>query len=154
MAATLDELLAGLPHASPFRFVSRINEFVPAERAEAVWKVDGHEEFFQGHFPGNPLVPGVLLIEAMAQVSGLVAARLGDAMTNDDGGAGRLAHADVRFLREVNPPAEIVLTSAIYRVFGRLFQFAVEANVQGEPVARGMVTVAMGFEGDAQEAAT
>src|SRR4051794_38166443 len=60
-----------LPLRDPFRFVSRVTNLKPGESAEAVWALTGKEPFFGGHFPGNPIVPGVLIAEALAQAAGL-----------------------------------------------------------------------------------
>ena len=135
-----DESVQVLPHAPPFRFVSRLTELRPGVSVRGIWRVDGEEEFFKGHFPSNPVVPGVLLAEALAQASGLIAIA-------DPSGApvqGRLAHVDIRFLKEVRPPAEIVLNSSLSRSLGGLHQFTVEALVHGEAVARGTLTLALG----------
>src|SRR5207244_3592255 len=76
---------------------------------EAVGSVTGKEAFFAGHFPGKPLVPGVLIAEALAQISGLAGAGTGVPE------AGKLAHVDVRFDEAVVPPVEIVLKSRLTR---------------------------------------
>jgi 3-hydroxyacyl-[acyl-carrier-protein] dehydratase len=70
MSTTPNEL--GLPHGPEFRFVDRIVEMQPGKTASAVYTVRGDEPFLRGHFPGNPLVPGVILIEAVAQLAGCV----------------------------------------------------------------------------------
>ncbi len=127
--------LARLPHREPFRFVSRVIRITDGESAEAVWQLDGTEAFFAGHFPNQPLVPGVLIAEALAQVSGL-----GAGATS---GQGRLAHVDVRFEQPVPPPAEIRLESRLTRSMGTLRQFDVSASVGPVVVARG--TVALSF---------
>src|SRR5688572_29011127 len=92
-----EDRLARLPHRDPFRFVSRMVRVTDGQSAEAVWQLTGSESFFAGHFPGNPLVPGVLIAEALAQVSGLAA--------GVSSGEGRLARVDVRFEQPVVPPA-------------------------------------------------
>ncbi len=68
------DYLARLPHGEPFRFLSRITAVKPREAGEAIWALTGSESFFAGHFPGRPLVPGVLIAEALAQLSGIVGA--------------------------------------------------------------------------------
>jgi 3-hydroxyacyl-[acyl-carrier-protein] dehydratase len=128
--------LSRLPHGEPFRFVTRVLAVTDGESAEGVWSLTGGEPFFAGHFPGQPLVPGVLIAEALAQVSGLAAGvRQGN---------GRLAQVDVRFEQPVAPPAEIRLTSRLTRTMGGLRQFDVTAFVDAAVVARGTVTLSFG----------
>jgi 3-hydroxyacyl-[acyl-carrier-protein] dehydratase len=98
--------------------------------------VTGDEPFFRGHFPGEPVVPGVLIAEALAQLSGLVG-------LHDDGPRGRLAQADLRFDTPVIPPADIRLTSRLERSFGALRQFQVEARAGDAVAARGTLVLAV-----------
>lgn len=130
--ATSDPL-SRLPHRDPFRFITRITDLRQGESGEGVWELTGNEPFFAGHFPGQPLVPGVLIAEALAQLSGLVGP--GNATH------GKLAHVDVRFDRPVSPPARIVLQSRVTRAIGELQQFEVTALVSSQVVARGMLTL-------------
>ena len=129
--APASDPLERLPHRDPFRFVSKVTSIKPGESAEGVWSVKGDEPFFAGHFPGNPLVPGVLLAEALAQISGFAG----------DGEKGKLAHVDVRFDQVVAPPADIVLKSKRVRSMGHLQYFEVSAEVKGQVVARGSLTL-------------
>lgn len=69
----IHDIMKVLPHRYPFLLVDRILEIVPGERAVGMKNVTINEQFFQGHFPGHPVMPGVLLIEAMAQVAGILA---------------------------------------------------------------------------------
>jgi 3-hydroxyacyl-[acyl-carrier-protein] dehydratase len=130
--------LERLPHRDPFRFCSRINQLKPGEYAEGVWVLKGDEPFFAGHFPDRPLVPGVLIAEALAQVSGLAGT------TPQVADSGMLAHVDVRFDRAVAPPAEIVLKSKLLRAMPRMQYFEVSAEVAGQVVARGSLTLSRG----------
>jgi 3-hydroxyacyl-[acyl-carrier-protein] dehydratase len=131
--ADMQDPLTRLPHRDPFRFVTRINQLQPSDSGEAVWEVKGTEPFFAGHFPGNPMVPGVLIAEALAQFSGLVGPPAAD--------EGKLVHVDVRFDRPVAPPAQIILRSKHLRSVGILQQFEVSALIGDETVARGMLTL-------------
>lgn len=129
--------LAKLPHGPEFRFISNVKAVAPGQRASALWNVNGSEAFFLGHFPGKPIVPGVLLIEAMAQVAGLACA-------DGRGGSGVLAHADVRFEAPIAPPAEIELTAVVTKTIGAMCMCDVSASSRGALAARG--TVAIRFE--------
>jgi len=131
--------LARLPHRDPFRFVTRLTAFAPQSSGEAIWSVTGDEWFLEGHFPGQPIVPGVLIVEALAQLSGVVS------LLSEEGPApegGRLAHADVRFTHAVEPPAEIELFAALSRSIAGLHQLDVRAEVGGVVAAKGTLVVA------------
>jgi 3-hydroxyacyl-[acyl-carrier-protein] dehydratase len=125
-----------LPHADPFRFVTRVVTVVPDDRARAMWAVTGAEPFFAGHFPGHPLVPGVLIAEALAQAAGLVAGPTGT--------LGKLVHVDVRFDHPVVPPAELLLDVTLVRKVVNLRQFDVAARVGDRVVARGTLALQLG----------
>jgi len=137
--------LANLPHADPFRFLDRIDELSP-ERARGAWIVKGDEDFLRGHFPGRPLVPGVLITEAAAQLAGAAAHH---AMSEDRdengtvGSNGMLVLSEARFRRPVEPPAIIELTVDAIGRFGSIHRFDFEASVDGASVASGSVGVSL-----------
>ena len=117
----------------------------------------GDEPFFQGHFPDNPIVPGVLITEALAQLSGLVVfldddrkahhpAQRGDSNIQNESTttnrSAKLAHVDIRFRDSVAPPATITLHSRVERSLGTLVQFEVEAYVSDSRLAIGRLSLA------------
>ena len=73
MTPDLQTALQSLPHGASFRFVDRLTSLDPGREAVAIYQVRGSEAFLDGHFPGNPMMPGVILIEAIAQLGGVVA---------------------------------------------------------------------------------
>lgn len=131
-------ILDRLPHRAPFRFVSRVEALDPGRRGVGCWTIGGREDFFAGHFPDDPIVPGVLIAEALAQLSGLVG------VTN--GESARLAHVDMKFLQSLVPPAEIRLEVELTRSLGALRLFSVIASCAGEAIARGQLTLAITHE--------
>lgn len=149
-AGGLGAVLERLPHGEPFRFISELTRLEPGEQGAAVWRLGGGEDFFRGHFRGDPVVPGVLLAEALAQLAGLVV--FGDAGTDPGRGEGRaraarLAHVDVKFPSAVRPPAEVVLGARHLRSLGLLRLVEVRAECGGGVVASGVLTLAA-FEED------
>ena len=127
--------LARLPHGPEFRYVSRVDEVVPGKSARGAWAVSGDEAFFKGHFPGNPIVPGVLLVEAMAQLAGLCAPA-------DGPKSGKIVQVAIRFDQSITPPAEIVLVATVTQTMGGLLQCDVSASTAANVVAaRGSVTL-------------
>lgn len=129
--------LKGLPHSYPFRFLDRVLE-ISESKGVAIKNITANEEFFQGHFPGAPVMPGALIIEAMSQLAGLVM---------NSGSAGvRLAYIaqvkDIRFKRPLVPGETLLLTAELSHGFSGLAEFAVKAEVDGAIVAQGQVVMA------------
>lgn len=132
-AAAVD-WLSRLPHGPEFRFVSNVNDVDPGKQAAGHWHVRGNEPFLAGHFPGRPIVPGVLISEALAQLAGI-------ASSTDGQSGGMLAAIDMRFLSPVVPPASIELRATVTGTRDRLRQCDVLASVGGQTVARGSVSI-------------
>lgn len=124
-----------LPHRYPFSLVDRIIEYVPGERAVGIKNVTFNEPHFQGHFPGRPIMPGVLIVEAMAQVGGIVLTQMSDVQ----GGLFLFAGIDkVRFRRPVTPGDQLVLTVELLCVKRRRFgKMQGRAEVDGQLAAEG-----------------
>jgi 3-hydroxyacyl-[acyl-carrier-protein] dehydratase len=74
---SIPRILEALPHRYPLLLVDRVAELVPGERIRAIKAVSFNEQFFQGHFPGRPIMPGVLQVEALAQAAGILAVETG-----------------------------------------------------------------------------
>jgi len=119
----INEIMALLPHRYPLLLVDRVLELVPNERILAYKNISVNEEVFNGHFPGAPIFPGVLTIEALAQASGI----LGFASTNttaDDGKLYLFAGVDkVRFKRTVVPGDQLMLSSEVEAVKRNIWRF-------------------------------
>ncbi|MBW4647137.1 MAG: 3-hydroxyacyl-ACP dehydratase FabZ [Kastovskya adunca ATA6-11-RM4] len=132
---SLEEIQQLLPHRYPFSLVDRIIEYVPGERAIGLKNVTFNEPHFQGHFPGRPMMPGVLIVEAMAQVGGIVLTQLPDV----DGSLFVFAGIDkVRFRRPVVPGDQLVMTVELLCVKRRRFgKMQARAEVDGQRVAQG-----------------
>jgi 3-hydroxyacyl-[acyl-carrier-protein] dehydratase len=141
--SAISAALERLPHAPPFRFVSEVIVLEPGIRAEGLWVVSGTEDFFRGHFPGEPIVPGVLIGEALAQLAGLVAIAGVAGPTS----RGRLARIDLKFPAAVVPPASVGLRAELTRAMDRMALFDVAASHDSRTVAIGQLVIAISREG-------
>jgi len=126
----------GLPHRPPFLFLDEVIALVPGERGEATRHFPADEAFFAGHFPGEPLVPGVILCEAIAQLAGIVAGQPGE------GTGWRLtAIRQAKFFRPVLPETTVRFQVEHRGTSGRLAQLEGSAWVADEEAARATVVL-------------
>ncbi len=118
-----------IPHRAPFLFVDRITALEPGQSASGIWHLTGDENFFAGHFPGRPTLPGVLMCEAIAQVGAI--AILSDAkFTNRLPLFGGID--SVRFRRQVGPGDTLEMSIALTRMSARAGKGSGLATVTGE----------------------
>lgn len=124
-----------LPHRYPFLLVDRVVELEPNKRILAYKNVTANEPFFQGHFPGRPVMPGVLVVEAMAQVGGLLT-QLSKSTDDDPEQAFYLVKVDnAKFSRMVVPGDRLELEVVLKRQIRNMAQYIGTARVDGEQVA-------------------
>ena len=129
-----------IPHREPFLLVDEVVELKPGVRAVGVYRVDPEAWYLRGHFPGNPIMPGVLQVEALAQVGAICGLAHPDY-------AGRLALFagidELRFKRVVRPGDALRLEAEITRLRGPVGRADVRATVDGELACRGVITFAL-----------
>lgn len=142
--AALDHLdiMGMLPHRYPFLLVDRVERFTAFERIEAYKNVTFNEPFFQGHFPGFPVMPGVLILEAMAQAGALLVVKsLPEAME------GKLflftGVEKVRFRQSVYPGDKLLITARYLRHKLNIWKMEAQAGVLDKVVAQGVLTAAV-----------
>lgn len=132
-------IMAMLPHRYPMLLVDRVMEIVPDTSIRAVKAVSINEPFFQGHFPGRPIMPGVLIVEALAQAAGVLAI---DALGLE--GSGKLVYfmaiENAKFRTPVEPGVLLTLDVAFVQKRERVCKFAGRASIEGKLAAEASFT--------------
>ena len=130
-----EEILGLLPHRFPFALVDKVIEYVPGQKAVALKNITINEPQFQGHFPDRPLMPGVLIVESMAQVGGIIVTQMPDLPK------GLFVFAginNVKFRRPVVPGDQLVITCELLSIKRQRFgKVKGEAYVEGKLVCSG-----------------
>jgi len=131
-----------LPHRSPFLLVDRVVEMKAGEFIVAYKNLSINEPYFDGHFPDNPIFPGVLLLEAMAQAAGILGF-YSQGKTNDDGSTYYFAGADkLRFKRPCVPGDRVMLRATVVSQRRGIWKFDVSSDVEGELAASATILCA------------
>ncbi len=128
----IEEIRRFLPHRYPFLLVDRVLECVPGESITAIKNVSVNEPHFTGHFPQQAIMPGVLIIEALAQVTGLLGFRTMSEDPSEDVLYMLVGVDGVRFKRQVVPGDQLILKAKIERRSKVIWKFSCEATVNGE----------------------
>ena len=135
-----DEILRSLPHAFPFRMIDRILSIEKGKRATALKNVSMDEPYFLGHFPKKPVLPGDLILEAMAQTGGLA---FESSFEKGEEGVPVLASIEeFRLKRRVIPGDQLIIEAEVLRIFSNLAKVKVLARVREETVAEGTFVLA------------
>ncbi|MEI6183080.1 MAG: 3-hydroxyacyl-ACP dehydratase FabZ [Polynucleobacter sp.] len=144
IAIDINRIMKLLPHRYPFLLVDRVLEFTPRQSITAIKNVTINEPFFQGHFPDFPVMPGVLIIEALAQTAALLTfteEKADDAVYYFAGIDG------ARFKKPVLPGDQLVMVATYQREKAGIYKFHVKATVDGELVAEADITCAVRRKG-------
>jgi 3-hydroxyacyl-[acyl-carrier-protein] dehydratase len=147
MPVDVTRIQALLPHRYPFLLVDRVLELEPNQRVLAVKNVSINEPFFQGHFPGHPVMPGVLVLEALAQAGGLLT-QLSAAAAGAVNGEEKLFYLvkidNARFSRMVVPGDRLMLEVKLKRMIRNMAMYECTASVDGKTVASADILCAEG----------
>jgi 3-hydroxyacyl-[acyl-carrier-protein] dehydratase len=139
----IHRILKQLPHRYPFLLVDRVLELDKGKSIKALKNVTINEPFFEGHFPNRPVMPGVLMLEALAQAAALLAFDALDATPNDQMIYYFAGIDAARFKRPVEPGDQLILEAELLRMKAGIFKFRTRALVEGELAVEAELTCAM-----------
>jgi 3-hydroxyacyl-[acyl-carrier-protein] dehydratase len=128
----IHKILKKLPHRYPILLVDRVLEFEKSQRIKALKNVTINEPFFMGHFPARPVMPGVLMLEALAQTAALLSFESLGEDPGDDTVVYFVGIDGARFKRPVEPGDQLILEAAIDRSKGGIYKYRTRATVDGE----------------------
>jgi 3-hydroxyacyl-[acyl-carrier-protein] dehydratase len=135
----INDIMKVLPHRYPLLLVDKVEELVEFERVVAIKNVTMNEQFFQGHFPKRPVMPGVLILEAMAQACGILAFRSQGREELIDQIVLLVGVDNVRFKRPVVPGDQLRLEGVVDKIKRGIWIFKVSATVDGERAAEASI---------------
>lgn len=135
----INEILRLLPHRYPFLLIDRVLDYKVGEYLRGFKNVTFNEPFFNGHFPQRPIMPGVLILEAMAQATGLLAFRTVDRAANNDSLFFLVGIDKARFKRPVEPGDQLMLDVRVVNSKRGIWVFECEATVEGKIAASAQI---------------
>lgn len=138
----INEILRQLPHRYPFLLVDRVLECKESESIRALKNVTYNEPFFPGHFPYRPVMPGVIIIEALAQTAGILAFRTAKVLPNEETRFYFVGIDKARFRRPVEPGDQLILTAKLQRQMRGIWKFEAAAYVGDVEAASAELMVA------------
>lgn len=139
MELTIDDIKKILPHREPFLFIDKVIEFKEGKKVVAIKNITGKEDFFKGHFPGKPIMPGVLIIEAMAQTAVVLASSILSQEKNKNY-IYYLGKTNIRFLKPVLPGMQLRLVVTPLKIITNSGIVKTEAFVGDNIVAKGEIS--------------
>jgi len=139
----IHKILTMLPHRYPFLLVDRVLEIDKGKSIKAIKNVTINEPFFQGHFPYRPVMPGVLMLEALAQAAALLAFDALGTAPSEDQVYYFAGMEGVRFKRPVEPGDQLILDVALMRMKAGIFKFQARASVAGQLAVEAELTCAI-----------
>jgi 3-hydroxyacyl-[acyl-carrier-protein] dehydratase len=139
----IEEIMRYLPHRYPFLLVDRIVALDEGKSIRGLKNVTMNEPYFQGHFPGYPVMPAVLVIEALAQIASILAWKIVGRSPADGSLIFFAAIDNARFRRQVRPGDQLILESEVQRMVRGIGKFAVRAKVGDDIVAEANLMAAM-----------
>ena len=138
----IEAIMRQLPHRYPFLLVDRVLACEPGKYVHALKNVTFNEPFFPGHFPHRPFMPGVMIIEALAQAAGILAFKTVDVIPDNDTRFYFVAIDNARFRKPVEPGDQLILKVVLKRAFKGIWKFACIAEVENQEVASAEIMVA------------
>ena len=139
----IKEVLKYLPHRYPFLLVDRVLECTPGESLVALKNVSYNENFFPGHFPNQPVMPAVLILEAMAQATGILVMRTLDALPTENSVYYFVGVDKARFRRPVEPGDQLIFNIELLRTVRDIWKVKAEARVNDTVVADALIMGAL-----------
>ncbi len=142
----INAVMKQLPHRYPMLLVDRVIECIPGKSIHAIKNVSMNEPFFTGHFPHRPVMPGVMILEALAQAAGILAFKTAGVVPDEETRFYFVGIDKARFRRPVEPGDQLALRATFERAMRGIWKFSTVAEVGGEEVASAVMMVAPGAQ--------